>query len=197
MKEKDVGEELDRIHTEATGLFREICDRLDSLTHLSYVPHKLRNLGEQDKSRPAVEMDEFLPTTESSNKSVVPEMVHRKRYSDRQLASKHEMSREDRKRQRAQNKRKFQAREKQKRSQVGEGRGVHQFDIRKGKEVDILLKQLKSDKVEKAEQEKGGTKYTKSAAFFKKLQKNASLDGAGEEKGGEKKKGRKSKKYFV
>jgi U3 small nucleolar RNA-associated protein MPP10 len=106
--EKD--EKLKAQHAEIDGLFRELCNDLDTLSNWHFTPKAPKlEMTVQSSSAPAIEMEEVVPLAVSDAMLVAPEEVYQKPRTDKDLKTTNEMESGEKKRVRARNKRKARA----------------------------------------------------------------------------------------
>ena len=160
---------------ELKTLFHKICRQLDTLSHFHYTPRPVvPDASISTAAVPSISLEDIIPSTVSGAQAMAPEEVHqKKRGREAALLSEAELTSEDRKRLRRASK---STRRKQLRSENQQNEAASRVGKASKKFEDKKLDAaLRSDSrvIDGAGAEGTGQKFSKSAAFFGNMQKQA------------------------
>lgn len=184
--DKELNDELNEKHQEIAQLFAELNHKLDALSNFHFTPKPHVEELKVVTKAPAISMEEVLPMGVSTEAAVAPQENFQSK-AQGMPTERSEMSKEERKTKRNMKKSKFRKRKAAKERQE---KVVAKTDRRKATE--IALKQAKQSKHVQEGNEVDNTDYSKSAAFFAKIQ--ADQQGGNISESGQKKRRRKGSK---
>lgn len=160
------------VRREARQLFRELCARLDALSHFVFAPKPVVEDLEVRANLPAIAMEEVLPVAASEAALKAPEEVYRPATKTGEIRAAEELAREDRRRARAARKRAAKSDRGRKEQERAEGDAPVAGRRSEEQEREVLRKAKK-----RARASASDANYAKSSAVFAKIQE-ASTGGA-------------------